>query len=82
MTTVPAGNRAEHVPLTAPAESAQAMPAGVDITRPLPVPLPETVSAMEAAGSLNPVGADFFPEQAESAAAATAADRMCRATTS
>ena len=79
VTRAPDVKRAEHVPLTVPADSAQSMPPGVDMTRPLPVPLPETVRATVFVGSVMRVGTAFLsPEQAEIAAAATSADRTCR----
>ena len=40
---VPALNRNEHVPVFDPAVIVQLMPAGLDVTFPLPVPRPETV---------------------------------------
>ena len=82
-TRVPAVNRAVHVPLTAPALNAQSMPAGIDTTRPLPVPLPDTDNATLCIdGPVIGAGDDPLPpEQAESALAATAADRSCRAVT-
>jgi len=57
------------------------MPDGAEVTRPLPVPLPVTLSATDCVGSVIGTGPDFPPpEQAESAAAATSADASCRVT--
>ena len=84
VTTVPGVNRAVHDPLAAPADTAQSIPVGEEIMRPLPEPLPDTESAtVGAAGSVTRDGVALSPpppEQAESAVTATTAVRTCRAT--
>jgi hypothetical protein len=84
VTVLPSENFARQLPVTAPAESVQSIPAGVETTRPLPAPLPLTViETVPLTGSVTLAG-DFLeqPTQAETAHAARSADRNCRAITS
>ena len=79
-TTMPAVNTVEQVPLVVPPSTRQSMPAGVDRTVPLPVPLPDTDNAtVVVTGSV--IGAAALeppPEQAEVAMTARTAVRTCR----
>jgi hypothetical protein len=79
VTTVPGANRAEHAPTPAPGVTVQSMPAGADVTRPLPFPLPATLRATTSATGSTGVPLPFL-EQAESAATARTAVRSCRVT--
>jgi len=76
---MPAVNTVEQVPLVVPPSTRQSMPAGVDRTVPLPVPVPETDNATGVVtGSVIGAAALEPPEQEESAATAKTAVRMCR----
>jgi len=83
-TAVPTGKIVLHDPVPGAVPfRRQSMPAGVDMTRPLPDPLPATVNAtVVVTGSVRRVIVVLLsppPEQAENAVTATTADKNCRA---